>query len=451
MRHVAGQAGYFRRFPSGANGLPKAKIRVGVYATSFASDLLVSLLSFNSLLSGILQREILAAAVFLTLSLIFGQYDIRLLKHPWGSIKSSIACLIVTVLAVSAFQFLLGGGNDLAQVVTIYGIGAAVASMAAIRYCIVVVARTLLKGDPLDRIFLHDGVAPPSAGYVSVDVLGLRPDIASPAALDRIGRILHGYDHAVVACTLERRALWAAVFKGANIQGEIVVPELLPLGPLRVNSHDGCPALIVSIPSLGMRNRILKRLLDLTIAGLALFLLLPILALTAIAIRLDSPGPVLFVQARFGRGNRLFDMYKFRSMRAELCDRAGKRSTARNDQRVTRVGKLIRASSIDELPQLINVLKGDMSIVGPRPHALGSLAGDQLFWEVDARYWHRHAAKPGITGLAQVRGYRGATHLKTDLTNRLQADLEYLNGWSVWRDLSIMISTLRVLVHANAY
>ena len=92
-----------------------------------------------------------------------------------------------------------------------------------------------------------------------------------------------------------------------------------------------------------------------------------------------------------------------------------------------------------------------MSIVGPRPHALGSRAEDRLFWDIDSAYWHRHAVKPGLTGLAQVRGYRGATETVTDLSNRLQADLEYLNGWSIWRDISIIIATFRVLVHRNAY
>ena len=118
---------------------------------------------------------------------------------------------------------------------------------------------------------------------------------------------------------------------------------------------------------------------------------------------------------------------------------------------MTRVGRFIRATSLDELPQLFNVLAGDMSLVGPRPHALGSLAGLELFWDVDQRYWHRHALKPGITGLAQVRGFRGATLQRDDLVNRLQADLEYFEGWSIWRDIGIMLATFRVVVHRNAY
>jgi lipopolysaccharide/colanic/teichoic acid biosynthesis glycosyltransferase len=144
-------------------------------------------------------------------------------------------------------------------------------------------------------------------------------------------------------------------------------------------------------------------------------------------------------------------MYKFRSMRVDGCDQQGARSTSRTDERVTRVGRFIRSTSIDELPQLLNVLVGHMSIVGPRPHATGSRAADKLFWEVDHRYWHRHAAKPGLTGLAQVRGFRGATLEESDLTNRLQADLEYLDTWSIWRDLKIILLTVRVLLHRNAF
>ena len=138
-------------------------------------------------------------------------------------------------------------------------------------------------------------------------------------------------------------------------------------------------------------------------------------------------------------------------MRHDQADADGAQSTRKDDDRVTRVGRFIRATSIDELPQLLNVLRGEMSLVGPRPHALGSLAGDELFWEVDERYWHRHASKPGLTGLAQVRGYRGETKERQDLANRLYADLEYLSGWTIWRDISILLSTLRVIVHRNAY
>jgi lipopolysaccharide/colanic/teichoic acid biosynthesis glycosyltransferase len=152
-----------------------------------------------------------------------------------------------------------------------------------------------------------------------------------------------------------------------------------------------------------------------------------------------------------GTGNRFFWIYKFRSMRSELGDADGKRSTARNDDRTTRIGRFIRRTSVDELPQLINVWRGDMSLVGPRPHALGSQAGEKLFWEIDGSYWKRHVLKPGLTGLAQVRGFRGATECEKDLTDRLQADLEYISSWSLWLDIKILIRTLGVLIHDSAY
>ena len=200
-----------------------------------------------------------------------------------------------------------------------------------------------------------------------------------------------------------------------------------------------------------MRNRILKRLLDLIVTVPAIVLLSPLLLAVAIAVKLDSPGPVLFRQRRMGRANQLFDVWKFRSMHVEACDAVGATSTSRGDRRITRVGRVIRATSIDELPQLFNVLNGDMSLVGPRPHALGSMAGDQLFWHVDERYWLRHAIKPGLTGLAQVRGQRGATDHRDDLARRLESDLAYVANWSVLRDVVILVRTLQVLVHRNAY
>jgi lipopolysaccharide/colanic/teichoic acid biosynthesis glycosyltransferase len=147
----------------------------------------------------------------------------------------------------------------------------------------------------------------------------------------------------------------------------------------------------------------------------------------------------------------MFNVYKFRSMSVEAADPMGAQSTVRGDVRITRVGRFIRKTSLDELPQLLNVLDGSMSLVGPRPHALGSLAGQLLFWQVDDRYSHRHVLKPGITGLAQIRGFRGTTNHVDDLSRRLQADLEYIAGWSIWRDLLIIVKTLRVVVHPNAF
>ncbi|WBO20808.1 sugar transferase [Sphingomonas abietis] len=304
------------------------------------------------------------------------------------------------------------------------------------------------------EILVVDGCelsSPPGAFVIDAASMGLRCDLSDPLMLDRIGRLLAPADRVVIACPAELRRKWAMVLKGANIDAEIVSPELGEIGPLGTGRFGDHTTVVVAAGPLDLRQRGLKRALDLALAGSALLLLSPLLLLVAIAIKLDSAGAILFVQTRVGRGNRLFGIYKFRSMRSESLDARGHRSTGRDDERITRVGRIIRATSIDELPQLLNILRGEMSFVGPRPHALGSLAGDRLFWEIDERYWHRHACKPGLTGLAQIRGFRGATLLQSDLINRLQSDLEYVTGWTVLRDISILIATLRVVVHRNAY
>jgi lipopolysaccharide/colanic/teichoic acid biosynthesis glycosyltransferase len=232
---------------------------------------------------------------------------------------------------------------------------------------------------------------------------------------------------------------------------EIVTPELDQFEAIGLGDYQGHRTLLVSARPLNMRDRILKRTLDLAIAVPALIALLPVMIAVSIAIRAESGGPVLFRQQRVGRNNRLFDLLKFRSFSHACADPTGVRSASRGDSRMTRVGGFIRRTSLDELPQLLNVIMGDMSIVGPRPHALGSTAEDALFWKIDERYFHRHAVKPGMTGLAQIRGYRGATVLRHDLTNRLQSDLEYLCNWSIWRDIKIIVATFAVILHPNAF
>lgn len=303
-------------------------------------------------------------------------------------------------------------------------------------------------------LIIDDGMIPEDiSGMAIVDAaaIGLRADLDDPYMLHRLGTLLRDYDRVVISCPGERKADWAQMLKGGNILGEIIVPELDPMGPLAVQNHRGVPTLVVARGPLNLANRAKKRLLDIAITVPLLIALSPLMIAVAIAIRLDSPGPVFFRQERIGRGNRLFHILKFRSMRVEQCDSAGSTSTRRDDDRITRFGAFIRKTSIDELPQLLNVLMGEMSLVGPRPHALGSTAEEQLFWQVDRQYWHRHALKPGITGLAQIRGFRGATETRRDILNRVEADLEYLHDWSLMRDIAILIGTFNVLVHRNAY
>jgi undecaprenyl-phosphate galactose phosphotransferase/putative colanic acid biosynthesis UDP-glucose lipid carrier transferase len=195
-------------------------------------------------------------------------------------------------------------------------------------------------------------------------------------------------------------------------------------------------------------QRFVKRSMDVLTSSLALIFFMPVMALTALAIKLDSPGPIIFRQIRRGFNGRQFVIFKFRTMTVQENGPAVIQAT-RDDARVTNLGRLLRSSSIDELPQLINVLKGDMSLVGPRPHAL---AHDNYFESILSDYAFRHHVKPGITGWAQCNGARGATPSIEHVSNRVKLDLWYINNWSFWLDLQILMKTVfEVLKKRNAY
>jgi Undecaprenyl-phosphate glucose phosphotransferase len=198
---------------------------------------------------------------------------------------------------------------------------------------------------------------------------------------------------------------------------------------------------------------VLKWLFDKIVGSVLLLLLSPILLATAVAVKLDSRGPVLFRQKRYGFNNELIEVFKFRSMHVEQMDPSAARLVTRNDPRVTRVGRFIRKTSIDELPQLFNVvLKGNLSLVGPRPHALHAKAADRLYDQVVDGYFARHKMKPGITGWAQISGWRGETDTSEKIQRRVEHDLYYIENWSVFFDLYILAATPFALIKAeNAY
>lgn len=185
-----------------------------------------------------------------------------------------------------------------------------------------------------------------------------------------------------------------------------------------------------------------KRGVDIVVSLGALILLAPLLLSVALLIRLDSPGPVLFSQYRWGRDCRKIKVYKFRSMQADRCDVTGIAQTVHNDPRVTRVGAVLRRTNIDELPQLFNVLKGDMSLVGPRCHAIGMLAAGRPYEELVPHYHQRHRVRPGLTGLAQMRGLRGPTERGARARARIACDLFYIDNFSIWLDFKIILGTI---------
>ncbi|WP_233222277.1 exopolysaccharide biosynthesis polyprenyl glycosylphosphotransferase [Allosphingosinicella deserti] len=393
--------------------------------------------------------------VYLAIAFQNQAFNPKVLTSATASVRQAILSLAATMLIFLLAVFSLKVTGQLPRLALSTGILASAVLAVSQRVLICHLVRRTWGNSLRAELVIVDGGPVPDAyrGSAVIDAgsSALRSDIDDPYMLNRLAMVLRHYDRVIISCAPDRKTEWAQVLKGANIQGEIVVPELSELGPLAIQQLSGVATVVVSRGPLNLANRAKKRALDIALTVPVLIALAPLMILVAIAIRLDSPGPVFFRQERMGRGNRIFHIYKFRSMRVESADASGNRSARRDDDRITRVGRLIRKTSIDELPQLLNVLLGEMSLVGPRPHALGSLAGDELFWRVDRQYWHRHALKPGITGLAQVRGFRGATEHRRDILNRLEADLEYMQGWSLLRDISILGRTLAVLVHRNAY
>jgi len=195
-----------------------------------------------------------------------------------------------------------------------------------------------------------------------------------------------------------------------------------------------------------------KRVFDLVFATLAILLFAPLMLLVALAIRLETPGPALFRQKRHGYNNKPINVLKFRSMYTDKCDPTAIKAVRRGDPRVTRVGRFIRRTSIDELPQFFNVLKGDLSLVGPRPHALTARTGDIVYDQITEAYSARHRVKPGVTGWAQINGWRGEMNSPEKIRARIEHDLYYIENWSPWLDLKIVLLTPWSLVATkNAY
>lgn len=439
----------------------KQRRRIGLYVLSATLDTaaiaialaLSSLLQFadpfgwqSSRLTGII------LPLFLAMAISRGAYSVdALADRAKGAMRSVLALCLATAITLLILHQ-LGVLPQFNGWIVAYGIGLAVPMLMLGRSAIGRLSDWALESHPVIHLVIADGVpveCGPHQVVLNADDAGISPDVSNPRMLDHLGKLLKNVDRVTIACSPDREADWNLVLRSAGVSGEVrATSQSLPFSTEPLDFFGERLALIRQ-PS--MQEIAMKRLMDLMLVIPGLILLAPLLIVVAIAIKLDSPGPVLFVQERIGRGNRLFRMYKFRTMVAESCDGNGDVSTRRDDDRVTPIGRWLRATSIDELPQILNVLLGSMSLVGPRPHALGSTASEKLFWDIDRRYWLRHACAPGLTGLAQVRGFRGATVHSRDLEARLASDLEYMRNWSLWLDVKIILRTFGVLIHRNAF
>ncbi|MCA1653839.1 MAG: exopolysaccharide biosynthesis polyprenyl glycosylphosphotransferase [Sphingomicrobium sp.] len=276
--------------------------------------------------------------------------------------------------------------------------------------------------------------------------------LAELTALARAG----GVDHVFISVSDMNRERLTEIVEGlseVSMDVSLIPPQAVALAPdYRVSLLGAIPVLTLWQRPFRDINQFVKRGEDLLLGALALILVSPILLVAAILIRLTSAGPALFIQPRMGFNNEVIRVVKFRSMFFDQSDEKGLVTTSKSDPRVTPVGRVLRKLSIDELPQLLNVLKGDMSLVGPRPHATHMRVGDRFYVDAVRGYAGRHRVKPGITGLAQVRGLRGEIRTIERAKRRVELDKEYIDQWSLWLDLKIMLATIpAVFLDEDAY
>ncbi len=288
-----------------------------------------------------------------------------------------------------------------------------------------------------------DRVEPELSGY---PLIGNAEELVAWCQTNQADEVLIALPWSAQERILAILKLLAALPVNVRLSPEFIGVDLLHR---RTTNQFRVPMLSVLEKPVSGWGAISKAILDFAVATMMLILTAPLLLAVMAAIKLDSPGPVFFRQKRYGFNNQLIEVYKFRSMYADKTDHDAEMITRKNDPRVTRVGAFIRRFSIDELPQIFNVLVGDMSVVGPRPHAIRAKAGDVLYEDVIDQYAVRHKVKPGITGWAQVNGWRGDTHDEASLIGRLEHDLYYIDNWSVLFDLSIILRTIVVVLHGE--
>jgi undecaprenyl-phosphate galactose phosphotransferase/putative colanic acid biosynthesis UDP-glucose lipid carrier transferase len=410
---------------------------------------------------------------FVLLSKVLGLYQPNGLLYAGAQIRGILAAWGATALFITSLLFLLKTGADYSRGATISFDFLGVVLIVAFRYVTALnLRRALANGTLGGQRVIVIGDPEELAIKPKTDLLrtyGARElgrfelSAASGPTLSNIAHDIEVIDSVIRAARASDADQVLLALRCVDIVRTDFICERLRALPLPVFLlPDRSVSLILSRSSwdrrvlapievqrapLSARDLIVKRLFDVTFAGLALALSSPLLLLTGVAIKLDSHGPVIFRQRRRGFNGREFAIYKFRTMTVQE-DGSTVRQAQRDDARVTWLGRLLRASSIDELPQLIKVLTGDMSLVGPRPHAV---VHDDEYGKLIDNYMYRHHVKPGITGWAQIHGFRGETDVAL-MEKRIQLDLWYINNWSLWLDLKIMARTcVEVLRGQNAY
>ncbi|MDX7951503.1 exopolysaccharide biosynthesis polyprenyl glycosylphosphotransferase [Lichenihabitans sp. Uapishka_5] len=412
-----------------------------------------------------------ASLIYVALGKARGLYRFQALYKPSRYFNQVFTTCGVVVLGVTGALFLLKAGQDMSRGTWLCFGPLMVASCYGIRLGAGNIVTSLLRRDAVigRRAFLlgeTEELARVTPNYL-LQQFGLRE--VGRASLDKGNPGTVGLDDARMADALEQaRASKAKEFivvaKWDSNERLNAIEECFRVSPLPVRllpnhvfrsvvhrhgPHESCAVHLIDLQRspMSLGELVAKRALDVLGAGFAIMLLLPVFLITAAAIKFDSVGPIIFRQRRNGFNQDQFVIYKFRTMTVMEDDEKVVQAR-RGDKRVTRVGSFLRRSSVDELPQLFNVLKGDMSMVGPRPHAL---AHDREYGVLIGDYYRRHHVKPGITGWAQVHGFRGETAHTDQMRRRIDLDVWYINNWSLLTDIRILVRTFFTVMKHDAY
>ena len=468
QQHIARQLNISDEIFGGLVAMADSVIVIGVAAATYVAYLEYIVADRSASPPNYAAVTVLAAVILLQRLVSRRAYVVSELRNTQQQIKRAIGAWSLTIVLLVVAGFLLKFSDSVSRVWLVSWYAGTALGLAASRCAIGGIltrwgqngqffrSAVVVGAGTLGRRFVESSIEAPSLG---LRVIGLFDDRTSRVPAHIRGVPLLGtiadlpefarrcrIDQVIIALPLsaDRRihsilARLRALDVDVSVLGDAIgftIPNSSVSYPAGIPAFDLMRRPISGWPSVA------KRALDVGVSLLALLILSPLLAAIAVAIKLDSPGSVLFRQKRLGFNGKTFDIYKFRSMRSDASDADAAVLVTRGDSRVTRLGKILRRTSLDELPQLWNVLKGDMSLVGPRPHALKAKAADRLYDEVVAEYAERHRVKPGITGWAQVRGWRGETDTIEKIRNRVEHDLYYIENWSLAFDLRILVMTV---------
>ncbi|MCW5726929.1 undecaprenyl-phosphate glucose phosphotransferase [Parvibaculum sp.] len=399
-----------------------------------------------------------------------GAYRFEALIQAHGQVGPILTGITVTGVALTTFGYFLKVGDDFSRVWFVLWLGLSTFGLLIFHFHFRwILSRALARGMLVRHVAVYGSGSIAAAlserlrhDDSGVHLVGIFDDVAADVIQccgvnGGIGALIEfaqkdRLDEVILALPMDRTTQISSVMMHLSALPVDVqlCPSPAPLSvlPDRISSCDGLPILgLVRKPMDGWA-RLLKAIEDRLLAAAILIIIAPFLLMIALLIKLDSPGPVVFRQRRHGFNHSIFDVYKFRTMSVLENDHQVVQAK-RDDPRLTRVGPFLRRTSLDELPQLFNVLKGDMSLVGPRPHAI---AHNEHYAKFLDGYASRHRVKPGITGWAQVHGLRGETDTPEKMEKRVVYDLYYIDNWSIWLDMKILVMTLfRGFTGSNAY